>query len=202
MLVSPPPLPASPTYPLGYRAAMICLRAESPSTSHPLPLPSPIILPHTKASMAMMRAATPSTYILASRSEIPLSGSPLLLPIPLPTMLGSDDEIRRDPDRDVGYGITDTWDEMVEAMQGTPIATDVAGLSKKMTDFVMTVRQDTDEIYGRLDDAQDDRSLMSDQLNLQRTDIANITRKEPKPDKNEHEKERVHKSQELSSFVQ
>ncbi|GJY64362.1 hypothetical protein Tco_0465822 [Tanacetum coccineum] len=69
--VSPLPLPASPTYPLGYRAAMIRLRAESPSTSHPLPLPSPIILPHTKASVAMIRAAAPSTYILASRSETP-----------------------------------------------------------------------------------------------------------------------------------
>nr|GFD53088.1 hypothetical protein [Tanacetum cinerariifolium] len=28
--VSSPPLPASPTYPLGYRAAMIQLRAETP----------------------------------------------------------------------------------------------------------------------------------------------------------------------------
>ncbi|GKA04346.1 hypothetical protein Tco_0677127 [Tanacetum coccineum] len=64
---------------------MIRLRAESPSTSHPLPLPSPIVLPHTRASMAMMRAAAPSTYILASRSEIPQSGTPPLLPIPLPT---------------------------------------------------------------------------------------------------------------------
>ncbi|GJT58460.1 hypothetical protein Tco_1001993 [Tanacetum coccineum] len=36
--VSPPLLPASPSHPLGYRAAMIRLRAESPSTSHPLPL--------------------------------------------------------------------------------------------------------------------------------------------------------------------
>nr|GEW41465.1 hypothetical protein [Tanacetum cinerariifolium] len=36
-----PPLPASPTHPLGYRAAMIRLRAKSPSTSHPLPLPLP-----------------------------------------------------------------------------------------------------------------------------------------------------------------
>ncbi|GJX49480.1 zf-CCHC domain-containing protein [Tanacetum coccineum] len=35
-----PPLPASPIHPLGYRAAMIRLRADSPSTSHPLPLPS------------------------------------------------------------------------------------------------------------------------------------------------------------------
>ncbi|GJZ93804.1 hypothetical protein Tco_0666007 [Tanacetum coccineum] len=37
-----------------------------------------------------------------------------------------DDEIRRDPERDVSYGITDTWDEMVDDMQGTPVATDVA----------------------------------------------------------------------------
>ncbi|GKC16441.1 putative reverse transcriptase domain-containing protein, partial [Tanacetum coccineum] len=33
-------------------------------------------------------------------------------------------------------------------------------------DFVTTVRQDTYEIYGRLDDAQDDRSLMSGQINM------------------------------------
>ncbi|GJZ82630.1 hypothetical protein Tco_0647803 [Tanacetum coccineum] len=49
-----------------------------------------------------------------------------------------DDEIRRDPKRDVGYGITDTWDDML----------------------------DIDKIYGRLDDAQDDMSLMSGQLNM------------------------------------
>ncbi|GJX63432.1 hypothetical protein Tco_0296332 [Tanacetum coccineum] len=55
-------------------------------------------------------------------------------------------------------------------MQGTPAATDVAGLSQRMTDFVTTVRQDTDEIYRRLDDAHDDRSLMSDQLNMLRRD--------------------------------
>ncbi|GJT70441.1 hypothetical protein Tco_1029727, partial [Tanacetum coccineum] len=224
-----PPLLDSPTQPLGYRAAIIRLRAESPSTSHPLP----IVLPHTRASMAMMRAAAPSTYILAPRSgilpsETPPSGTPPLLLIPLPTpsphlllpstdcragvsevmlsprkrlciTLGSrfevsesssapttrptkdfrrdygfvatlDDEIRRDLERDVGYGITDTWDEMVEDIQGILEATDVAELSKRITNFVMTIRQDTDEIYRRLDDAQDDRSLMSGQLNLLRRD--------------------------------
>ncbi|GJU11601.1 ribonuclease H-like domain-containing protein [Tanacetum coccineum] len=77
------PISASPTHPLGYRAAMIRLRAESPSTSHPLP--PPIVLPHTRASMAMMRATALSTYILAPRSETPPSGTPPLLPIPLPT---------------------------------------------------------------------------------------------------------------------
>ncbi|GKA93288.1 hypothetical protein Tco_0815274, partial [Tanacetum coccineum] len=61
--VSSPP-PASPTYPLGYRAAMIRLRAEAPSTSHS-PLPH-IILSHT-------------------RVDTPPSGTPPLLHIPLPT---------------------------------------------------------------------------------------------------------------------
>ncbi|GJV32194.1 hypothetical protein Tco_1392594 [Tanacetum coccineum] len=128
------------------------------------------------ASVAMMRAAAPSTYILASQSETP----PLLLillptpspPLPLPStdhrtdrlevgksssaptarpfggfradyrfVAALDDEIRRDPERYVGYGVTDTWDDMVEDIQ------------------------DTYEIYVRLDDAQDDRLLMSGRLN-------------------------------------
>ncbi|GKC38178.1 hypothetical protein Tco_1050562 [Tanacetum coccineum] len=147
--ISPPPLPANLTHPLGYRTAMIRLRAESPSTSYQLPLPPPIILSHTRASM---RAAAPSTYILAPPSETP----PFLLPstdhrsdvlevvrvlciAPGPKFeIGEsssahrptggfrrdygfvatlDDEIRRDPEREVGYRIIDTWDEMVEATQ-------------------------------------------------------------------------------------
>ncbi|GKC19224.1 putative reverse transcriptase domain-containing protein, partial [Tanacetum coccineum] len=38
--VLPASPPASPIHPLGYRAAMIRLRVETPSTSHPLPLPT------------------------------------------------------------------------------------------------------------------------------------------------------------------
>nr|GEZ88676.1 reverse transcriptase domain-containing protein [Tanacetum cinerariifolium] len=56
----PLPLPMSLTYPLGYQATMIQLRADAPSTSHPLLLPS--------------------TYHLT-----PPSGTPPLLPIPLST---------------------------------------------------------------------------------------------------------------------
>ncbi|GJZ21001.1 hypothetical protein Tco_0558040 [Tanacetum coccineum] len=66
--VSSPP-PASPIRSLGYRAAMIWLRAEAPSTSHSPP--PHIILSHT-------RADTPP-------SGTPPSGTPPLLPIPLPT---------------------------------------------------------------------------------------------------------------------
>ncbi|GKD91150.1 hypothetical protein Tco_1366657 [Tanacetum coccineum] len=66
---------------------------------------------------------------------------------------------------------------MVEMKRGDPDeiteetpATDVAELGQRMTDFVTTVRQDTYEIYGRLDDAQDDRLVMNGQLNLLRRD--------------------------------
>ncbi|GJW18676.1 hypothetical protein Tco_0026112 [Tanacetum coccineum] len=48
-----------------------------------------------------------------------------------------DKEIRRDLERDVGYGITDSWDEI-----------------------------DIDEIYTRLDDEQSKRQLMAGQLNM------------------------------------
>ncbi|GJT77183.1 hypothetical protein Tco_1043908 [Tanacetum coccineum] len=145
--ISPPLLLVSPNYPLGFRAAMI------------------------RASVAIMRAAAPSTYILASRSETPPSGTPpllhILLPTPSPPLLlpstgrradrpkvclpprkrlciaqgpryevgksssaprptrgfranygfiaTMDAEIRRDPERDVGYGITNTWDEILVA---------------------------------------------------------------------------------------
>ncbi|GJT11224.1 hypothetical protein Tco_0291816 [Tanacetum coccineum] len=156
---------------------MIRLRAKAPSNSHSLPLPLPIILSRT-------------------RSDAPPSGTPHILPIPLPnsslslllpsTNHGADRpkvclqptkvlcfafgpryeveesssvlatrptrgfkaaygfidtlyrEIRRDSEREVGYGITDTWG--------------------------------TYEIYVRLGEAQDERSLMSGRLNLLQRD--------------------------------
>ncbi|GKE16189.1 hypothetical protein Tco_1423766, partial [Tanacetum coccineum] len=174
--VSPPPLPVSPTYPLSYRAAMIRLRAQALSTSHSPP--PHIILSYT-------RADTPP-------SGTPLSGTPPLLPIPLPTSSPSlllpsadhgadmtevclpprkrlcfafgpryeveesssaaaarptrgfradygfvatmDREIRRNLERDVGYGITDTWDEMLVDMPEAP-TTDDTELGRRMTEF-------------------------------------------------------------------
>nr|GEU32445.1 hypothetical protein [Tanacetum cinerariifolium] len=75
-----------------------------------------------------------------------------------------DAEIRRDPDRDIGYRIIDVWEDPNDIAEEIP-TTDVVELSQMMTDFVTIVRQDTYEIYRRLDDAQDDRLLMSGQLN-------------------------------------
>ncbi|GJT45022.1 hypothetical protein Tco_0953737, partial [Tanacetum coccineum] len=170
-------LPASLTHPLGYRAGMIRLRAESPSTSNPLPLPPPIVLPHTRASIVMMRATAPSTYILAPRSKTPPLGTPPLLPIPLPTsslhLLLPSTDCRSDvpecssaptarPTRGfrVDYGFVGTLDAEIRRDPDREI------VSQRMIDFVTTVKQDTYEIYRRLDDAQDDILLMSGQLNL------------------------------------
>ncbi|GJY60055.1 hypothetical protein Tco_0459947 [Tanacetum coccineum] len=141
--VSPPPLPASPTYPLGYRAAMIRLRAESPSTSHPLRLPSPITQP---------------------------SGTPPLLPIPLPTLsppllLLSTDckvgvfEVTLLPRKRLCIALGPRFE--VGESSSAPTARPTGEVESEDNRFVMTVKQDTDEIYGRLNDAQDDRSLMS-----------------------------------------
>ncbi|GKD54042.1 putative reverse transcriptase domain-containing protein [Tanacetum coccineum] len=194
LLVSSPSLPASPTYPLRYRSAMIRLRAETPFTSNLLPLstppsgtppllpislptPSPpLLFPSTDCRAVVSKVSLPPRkrlcIALGLRYEVGKSSS---APTTRPTagfrvdygfVATLDDEIRRDPKRYVGYGITDTWDDMVEDMQGTPTETNVEGLSQRMTNFVTTVRQDTNEIYVRLDDAQDDRLLMSGRLNM------------------------------------
>ncbi|GKC27921.1 hypothetical protein Tco_1035215 [Tanacetum coccineum] len=80
-----------------------------------------------------------------------------------------DAEIRCDPDREVGYEITNVWVDPAKAAEEMPPTT-LAELSQRVIDFVTTVRQDTDEIYVRLDDAQSDRSLMTGQLNVLRRD--------------------------------
>nr|GEX68895.1 hypothetical protein [Tanacetum cinerariifolium] len=100
--ISPPPLPTSLTYPLGYRAAMIRLRAEAPPTSH---LPPPIVLPHTKAYVTLPPRER-LCIALGLRFEVGENSSALTA---RPTrgfradyeFVGTlDDDIRRDPERE------------------------------------------------------------------------------------------------------
>ncbi|GJV23756.1 hypothetical protein Tco_1376451 [Tanacetum coccineum] len=191
-VLSPSP-PASPIRRLGYRAAMIRLRAEAASTSHSLPLPSPIILPYTRPYVPS--SGTPPLHLLYTdrRADRPEGTLPprKRLSIALgpryevressfavaarPTrglradygfVATMDWEIMRDLERDVGYGITDSWDEIVKAMHGTPTVTNVAELSQRMTEFETKVRQDTNEVYTRLDDEQTRRQLLAGWLNM------------------------------------
>nr|GFA73194.1 hypothetical protein [Tanacetum cinerariifolium] len=76
-----------------------------------------------------------------------------------------DRAIVHDPEREVGYGITNSWDEIVETLQGAPVSTDTE-LGGYVREFETRVRQDTDEIYMRLDDEQTERQLLAGQLNM------------------------------------
>ncbi|GKG39962.1 hypothetical protein Tco_0466739, partial [Tanacetum coccineum] len=76
-----------------------------------------------------------------------------------------DREIMRDLERDVHYGITDTWDEMLVDMLGAP-ATDNKEIGRRMIEFTTRVRQDTEKIYTRLDDEQSEQQLMVGRLNM------------------------------------
>ncbi|GJX37502.1 putative reverse transcriptase domain-containing protein [Tanacetum coccineum] len=161
-----PAPPPSPICSLGYRAAMIQMRAEAAYTSHSLPLPPPFILSPTRPDAPSLGIPSPLPI------SVPTSSPPLLLPstsresssaatarpagglrADYGFVTTTDREIRRDPERDVGYGITDSWDEIVETPQGAPVSTDTE-LGRHMTAFETRVRQDTDEIYTRLDDEQ------------------------------------------------
>ncbi|GKC45302.1 hypothetical protein Tco_1063024 [Tanacetum coccineum] len=158
-VLSPAP-PPSPIRSLGYRAAMIWLRAEAASTSHSLPLPPPFILSPTRSDASSSGIPPPLPI------SVPTSSPPLLLPsasrkenrpevtLPPQKRLGialgprykvgestsaavarmagglradygfvttMDREIRHDPEREVGYRITDSWDEIVETLQGAPL---------------------------------------------------------------------------------
>ncbi|GJU20315.1 putative reverse transcriptase domain-containing protein [Tanacetum coccineum] len=100
LVPSPPlPLPSPPTYtsltyvdaPLGYRATMIQSRVASPSTHHPSEIPSPPLL-------------LPST---THKDDIPEADIPLQKRACFTAPTG-----RHPMSREVGYEITDVWDDM------------------------------------------------------------------------------------------
>ncbi|GJY60847.1 hypothetical protein Tco_0461504 [Tanacetum coccineum] len=117
---------------LGYRAAMIRMRAEAASTSHSLPLPPPFILSPTRLDAPSFGIPPPLPISISTSSP------PLLLPSARESSSATaarpvgglkadygfvatmDREIRHDLERELGYGITDSWDEIVETLQGAP----------------------------------------------------------------------------------
>nr|GEZ37867.1 hypothetical protein [Tanacetum cinerariifolium] len=179
-VLSPAP-PPTPIRSLGYRAAMIRL-SDAPSLRTPLLLP-------ISASTSSPPMQLPSASHRKDRPEVTLPpqkklgialgpgyevGESSSAAAARPTgglradydfVATMDREIMRDPEREVGYGITDSWDEIVEALQGAPVSTDTE-LGGYMRKFETRVRQDTDEICMRLDDKQSERQLLAGRLNM------------------------------------
>ncbi|GKF40708.1 hypothetical protein Tco_0124050 [Tanacetum coccineum] len=113
-----------------------------------LPIPSPpLLLPSTDRRADRLEVYLPPQKRLCiaqgPRYEVGESSS-----TPRPTrgfrtdygfVATLDAKIRRDLERDVSYGITDTWDEILVGMSGAP-ATDDTELGRRMTEFA-TMRE-------------------------------------------------------------
>nr|GEV90586.1 hypothetical protein [Tanacetum cinerariifolium] len=134
---SPPP---SPIRSLGYRAAMIRLRDEAASTSSP-----PLQLPSASCMEDRPEVTLPPRkrldIALGPRYEVGESSSAAAA-----RPAGG---LRAD------YGFVATIDREI----GAPVSTDTE-LGGYVREFETRVRQDTDEIYMRLDDEQTERQLL------------------------------------------
>ncbi|GJR94870.1 hypothetical protein Tco_0267044 [Tanacetum coccineum] len=67
--------------------------------------------------------------------------------------------------RELDYGITDTWDDLVGAIDEIEPTT-VEGVNQRVTDLATIVEEETTNMYGIMEDAQDDRSLLRARVNL------------------------------------
>ncbi|GKB46733.1 hypothetical protein Tco_0897486, partial [Tanacetum coccineum] len=67
--------------------------------------------------------------------------------------------------RELDYGITDTWDDLVGAIDEIAPTT-LEGVNQRVTDFSTVVEQETTIMYGIMEDDQDDRSQLRGQVNL------------------------------------
>nr|GEZ17641.1 hypothetical protein [Tanacetum cinerariifolium] len=169
-VLSPVP-PPSPIRSLSYRAAMIRLRAEAASTSHSPPLQLPSASRREDRPEVTLPPQERLGIALGPRYEVGESSSAVAarpaggLREDYGFVATMDREVMRDPKREVGYRITDSWDEIVETLQGAPDSIDTE-LGGYMREFETRVRQDTDEIYMRLDDEQTERQLSAGRLNM------------------------------------
>ncbi|GJU58471.1 hypothetical protein Tco_1236237 [Tanacetum coccineum] len=67
--------------------------------------------------------------------------------------------------RELDYDITDTWDDLVGAIDEIAPTT-LEGVNQRVTDLATIVEQETTIMYGIMEDAQDDRSQLRGRVNL------------------------------------
>ncbi|GKC71059.1 hypothetical protein Tco_1116942, partial [Tanacetum coccineum] len=159
--------PASPIRSLGYRAAMIWLRAETPSTSHPLPLPTsspPLQLLSSDRRTDRLEITLPPRkrlgIDLGLRYEIrESSAAAATRPIGgrradyefVGTM---DTEIRRQRAEEVGYRIRDVWVDPREVVEEVA-PMNLGGVNTRVTELGAVQEQYTQDIYAVIGDTQD-----------------------------------------------
>nr|GEZ54306.1 putative reverse transcriptase domain-containing protein [Tanacetum cinerariifolium] len=140
--------------------------------------PQPLTLSFTKEDAERFLAMPiPPPSPLTPLSQIPsssLPASPLILPIPLhaaspPLQLLSSDleqidprlpfhlerevEIRRRRAEDIRYGIRDTWIDLRDVAEEEALTT-LEGVNTRVTELAAVQEQDTQDIYGVMEDTQ------------------------------------------------
>nr|GFA42408.1 hypothetical protein [Tanacetum cinerariifolium] len=141
-----PPMSASMEASIARQAAL--LSPPLPIPSLPLPLPSPLTTSPTDTGAPLgYRAIRESSAAGAARQPGP-----------------TESDLRRCRVEQEGYGITDTWDEIVDKMMEIAPTT-LEGVNERVTELDSIVRQRTDEFEVRFEDAQFDRALLRARVN-------------------------------------
>ncbi|GJX01014.1 hypothetical protein Tco_0184927 [Tanacetum coccineum] len=151
-LPTPPPSPLSP-----YSSPL----PQIPSPPLPIPPPPP-------NGPTYPCRTTPDLY--ASRGESSAAGAARQFG---PTtaeadLYGFTDMLEAAPgrrmSRELGYGIRDTWDDLVGAIQEIAPTT-LEGVNQRVIELSSTVDQEDEIIYSQLDDARYDRALLRARVN-------------------------------------
>ncbi|GJT11155.1 hypothetical protein Tco_0858197 [Tanacetum coccineum] len=164
--ISSPP-PNGPTYvegSLGSRAAGIRQRDALPSPIHETEMPE-ICLPLRKRpcrttpgpgyEVGESSAAGTARQVGPATARADLYGFADML----------DAAPGRQTTRELGYGITDTWDDLVGAIQEIAPTT-LEGVNQRVIELATTVDQEDEIIYSQLDDARYDRALLRARVNM------------------------------------
>ncbi|GKA32488.1 hypothetical protein Tco_0718855 [Tanacetum coccineum] len=163
LVLSPAP-PPSPIHSLGYQIVMVRMRDEAASTSHSLPLSPPFILFPTRPDAPSLGIPPPLPI------SVPTSSPPLLLPSA--SRREGRPKVTLPPQKKLGIVLGPGYEvgESLSAAAARP----ARGLRADYG-FVATMdreirrdpeREDTDEVYTRLDDEQSQRQLLAGRLNM------------------------------------
>ncbi|GJW12269.1 hypothetical protein Tco_1578096 [Tanacetum coccineum] len=171
---SPPlpiPPPISPTYvegSLGSRAAGIRRRDALPSHVHDTEIPE-MWLPLRKR----LCRTTPGPRCEVGESSAAGAARQFGPTTARADLYGFADTLEAAPgrpmSRELGYGIRDTWDDLVGAIQEIAPTT-LEGVNQRVIELSSTVDEEDEIIYSQLDDARYDRALLRARVNMLESD--------------------------------
>ncbi|GJZ90637.1 hypothetical protein Tco_0662564 [Tanacetum coccineum] len=156
---------------------------QIPSSPLPIPSPPPTSLTHIEVSESCLLLwkrlcfATPtpnhevgeSSVASAARQDGPTVAREDPYSVARGDLYGFVDRVDvalgRSMSRELNYNITDTWDDLVGAIKEIAPTT-LEGVNQRVTNLSTTVEQETTIMYGMMEDAQDNRSLLRARVKL------------------------------------